>query len=138
MSLARLLFACLLCVAAIPAKAAELTVAFPALKTTNGRIVAALFDSEAAWNGKGKAVRRLSVPATAGALVFESLPQGRYAVKAFHDLDGDGRLKSGPIRTPQEPYAFSNNAPARFGPPTWRAASFELNTERARQDLKLD
>jgi fermentation-respiration switch protein FrsA (DUF1100 family) len=45
---------------------------------------------------------------------------------AYHDRDADGRLDTLPIGLPLEPYAISRDAPARFGPPAWRAAAFHL------------
>ena len=38
---------------------------------------------------------------------------------------------------PNEPYAFSNNAPARFGPPDWEAAAFVVGADGVAQTLTL-
>ena len=47
------------------------------------------------------------------------LPTGVYAVGIFHDLNGDGALSKNFLGMPKEPFGFSNNARARFGPPSF-------------------
>jgi uncharacterized protein (DUF2141 family) len=53
--------------------------------------------------------------------VFEGLPPGRYAVAAYHDVDGNGRLDTRMLGLPSEPYGFSNDV-GRLGPPDFEAA----------------
>lgn len=51
------------------------------------------------------------------------LPRGTYAVSAYHDLNRNGRLDSRTLyKIPAEPYAFSNHARVRTGPPSFREA----------------
>jgi len=92
-----------------------------------GRVMVALFDSEAAYDGNRP---RASVAVEAGAApvvaVFRDLPAGEYAVKAFHDVDGDGEMDTNPFGIPTEPFAFSNNAVANMGPADWARARFAV------------
>ena len=60
---------------------------------------------------------------------FENLPAGDYAVKAFHDVDGDGEMDTNPFGMPTEPYAFSNNAVGNMGPARWDRARFAVSGE---------
>lgn len=99
----------------------------------------ALFDSEPAWRARRNPVREAILPvshATTKA-VFDDLPPGRYAVMAYHDRNGDGRLNTLPVGLPVEPYGFSNDARGTFGPPAWRAAAFETPAAGATQRLRL-
>ena len=103
---------------------ATLSVQFTGIETPKGKIMMALFDSEAAFNG-GRSVRAVMIAADsadATALV-EKLPVGRYAIKSFHDIDGDGKMAKNLFGMPIEPYAFSNNA---AGPASWADASFAV------------
>ena len=124
--------------AAGPAAASDLTLRVQGLKSPEGRVVVALFDSEAAFKDKKQPVRTADLPAHAPAVdvAWTDLAPGRYAAVAYHDRDGDGRLDTLPIGLPTEPFAVSNDAPARFGPPRWQAAAFEVvagaNTHSAR------
>lgn len=99
------------------------------LGADTGRVMIALFDSEAAYGG-GDPVRQLMVEASGPRVaVFEDMPSGRYAAKLFHDVNGDGRMNTNPFGLPVEPYAFSNNAVGNMGPASWDRAAFDLDGE---------
>ncbi|MFM7056767.1 MAG: DUF2141 domain-containing protein [Planctomycetota bacterium] len=53
---------------------------------------------------------------------------GMAAVAVFQDLDGNGVLTKNVIGLPMEPYGFSRNARAAFGPPGFDSAAFDLAT----------
>lgn len=112
--------------------AATLSVQFSGIETPKGKIMMALFDNEAAFKG-GRPVRAVMIAAdsTDANTLVEGLPVGRYAIKSFHDIDGDGKMATNPFGMPIEPYAFSNNA---AGPASWSDASFAIaagaNTHR--------
>ena len=117
-------------IAAVPAFAAPngdtLTLTFETGATT-GAVMVVLYDSEAAYEG-GQPTRALTLPANAPVVaVFEDLPAGDYAVKAFHDVDGDGQMNVSPFGMPTEPYAFSNNAVGNMGPAKWDRAHFTVS-----------
>lgn len=112
---------------------------FPHL-SGGGKVVVALFSDEGRWRARDGALRSIEAPVAGGAAeaVFEGLPPGRYAVMAYHDRNGDGRLNTLPVGLPTEPYGFSNDARAMFGPPTWRSAQFEAASGReASQAIRL-
>lgn len=117
----------------------SLTVAFQGVTQPRGVVLCAVFDSKAAYDANSGPVRTLNLPAGEGnfSATFAGLPPGRYAVKSFHDRDGDGKMKFNPLGMPLEPYGFSNNARAPFGPPSWRAASFEVKPGGNSQSIRL-
>jgi uncharacterized protein (DUF2141 family) len=97
-----------------------------------GQVMVALYDSETGYNGD-RPVARTTVSASASPVVavFENLPAGDYAVKSFHDVDGDGRMGTNPFGLPTEPYAFSNNAVGNMGPASWSRARFPVSGDTA-------
>ena len=103
-----------------------------------GVIMAALFDSEAAYDGGGAAVRGVRIDVAGGERVarFEGLPPGDYALRAFHDVNGDGEMNTNPFGMPTEPYGFSNNAVGNMGPASWERAHFAVSGE-TRQTITL-
>lgn len=120
------------------AEAADLTILAEALEI-RGALVVAVFDSEAAWRARKGPVHQATVPVTQPAVQarFADLPPGRYAIMAYHDRNGDGRLNTLPVGLPTEPYGFSNGARGTFGPPSWRAAAFETGSSGTVQSLRL-
>ncbi|MEI6417530.1 MAG: DUF2141 domain-containing protein [Sphingomonadales bacterium] len=110
------------------APATTLTVTFTVTDAPTGQIMLSLYDNQAAHDGGGKPVAQAAVPVVAGKAVarFAGLVPGAYAIKAFHDVDGDGKMGTNPFGMPVEPFAFSNNAPPQGGPAKWAAASFAV------------
>ncbi|MDG2528347.1 DUF2141 domain-containing protein [Caulobacter endophyticus] len=105
---------------------ASLTLTFPALKAHTGALQVAVYDSAQAWKG-GKAVASASVPAAEPQPTIRlDLPAGTYAVRVYHDVDGDGRLGTNAFGIPAEPYGFSNDAKVGMGPPPFEAAAFTV------------
>jgi uncharacterized protein (DUF2141 family) len=99
-----------------------------------GMVMVALYDTAAAFDGaSARPVAATAVPASGNRIVaaFENLPAGDYAVKAFHDVNGDGEMNTNPFGMPVEPYAFSNNAVGNMGPARWSAAHFAVSGETA-------
>jgi uncharacterized protein (DUF2141 family) len=56
---------------------------------------------------------------------FEDIPPGVYGIRAYLDVDGDGRLDSG-IAGPTEPWGMSWNSGKPRGWPRFTDISFEL------------
>ena len=107
---------------------ASLTVRFEQLVAPSGQIMMSLFDSEAAHDAGGKPIRAemIKVEGTSAMVTFTGLAPGRYAIKTFHDVDGNGQMKTNPFGMPLEPFAFSNGAKPQGGPALWQAASFDV------------
>lgn len=107
---------------------ASLTVTFTGVETQEGAVMGVLFDSEDAYNGKGAPVRQIFVTADKAEIATQlaGLKPGRYAIKTFHDIDGDHKMSFNPFGMPTEPFAFSNNAVGNMGPAKWADAAFEV------------
>lgn len=112
----------------VPMAGATLEIRFEGIETPAGRIMLTLFDSEAAHDSGGDPVRAAAVEIsdTTALAQFSGLAPGRYAVRAFHDIDGDGKMGTNPFGRPTEPFAFSNNAQPQGAPPRWEATNFAV------------
>lgn len=97
------------------ASAETLTVTVEGTRSASGTVRAGLYDAT------GKRVAAKMVAAAVGDVVlrFEGVAGGTYAVKVFHDENGDGDLNTGIFGIPTEGYGFSNRASGRFGPPAF-------------------
>lgn len=104
----------------------RLTLTFETSAET-GAVMVALYDAEAAYEGGAPArVARVDVAAGQHEAVFD-LSAGAYGVKAFHDVNGNGKMDVNPFGMPTEPFAFSNNAVGNMGPAKWDRARFEVS-----------
>jgi uncharacterized protein (DUF2141 family) len=106
---------------------AKLEVAFTGIEVQKGAVMFGIYDSEETYN-KGTSINGARVVADKAdvATMIEGLPAGRYAIKAFHDIDGDGKMSSNPFGMPTEPFAFSNDAKGAMGPAKWADAAFDV------------
>ncbi|WP_019960243.1 DUF2141 domain-containing protein [Woodsholea maritima] len=105
----------------------NLTLTIEGVETLEGKVMIALFNSEAGYDG-GDLYEAVQVRAYDHQVQyqFSHLDPGQYALKIFHDVDGDGELDTNLMGIPSEPVVFSNNAPMRFGPASWNDAQFEI------------
>ena len=118
---------------------ASLTISFTGLSRPGGYIMAGVVDSEAAFN-RDRPVQGVRIPVT-GPKVSQTvtgLRPGRYAIKAYHDVNGDLRMNTNPFGLPTEPYAASRNAPSRMGPPAWADAVFQVAAGDNAQTIAID
>jgi uncharacterized protein (DUF2141 family) len=124
--------------AAKPAQA-QVTIVFSGIATTAGAVLFSVYDSEAAFDGDGKPVRSAMVRVTEASVesALEGLPAGRYAIKAFHDIDGDMKMGVNPFGMPTEPFAFSNNAVGNRGPARWADAAFTVGAGTNRHSITI-
>jgi uncharacterized protein (DUF2141 family) len=57
-------------------------------------------------------------------VVLTHLAPGVYAIQAFHDRNGDGRLNRGPLGIPVEEVGFSKSPPLGLHGPSFQRAAF--------------
>ncbi len=118
-------------------------VAEPTVKITisgvgaqQGALMIALYD-EKAWAGKPIAARNLAVAGDTATVLLAAPAPGSYGIKIYHDVDGNGVLGKNVMGLPTEPFGFSNNAPADFGPPEFVDAAFNIGPDGAAQTITL-
>jgi uncharacterized protein (DUF2141 family) len=113
-----------LCAFIVPAAAATVQVEVDGIEPGGGQVRVALCQgglSEAAC------VRGDDAPASASRarFVFRAVPPGTYAVAAYQDANGNGRLDRTGLGLPLEPYGFSGTA-GRRARPDFAEAAFAL------------
>lgn len=126
--------------ASTAAATATLTITYTGITNPTGAIMFVLVDSEAAYNEQAAPVRAemLPVSAATATISIAGLAPGTYAIKAFHDLDGNRDMTTNPYGMPTEPFAFSNNARGAMGPATWADARFTVGADGAVQTITID
>ena len=113
-------------IAATPARAGDLIVEIKGAASTRGSVLVALFATPAVFPDKpttGVMVPAKAVPVLA---IFRNLAPGVYAVSAFHDANGNGKLDKNLLGIPTEKYGFGHDAMGTMGPPTFQAASITM------------
>jgi uncharacterized protein (DUF2141 family) len=119
------------------AVAAELKVTLEQVATGSGYLLVAVCTPETflrrgcPHTGRAPAVRGKA------QVVVPGIEPGVYAVQAFHDENGNFDLDRNFLGLPQEGMGFSNDAPMRFGPPSFEDAAIEIEAGGAATRLRL-
>lgn len=113
--------------AAFHSQADELTIVVSNIKHYEGTIQTALYSSENAYNGQQPPVAATITAANSEEVIvtFSSIEPGQYAVKLYHDENGNGQLDTNMLGMPKEGYGFSNNA-GHLGPAKFSEAMFNV------------
>ena len=117
---------------------AVLTVHLAGFRNDRGKAMMALFASQDGFPRQvERAFRRAAAPIKNGRakLVLDKLPSGTYAVSAFHDENGNGKMDTDWLGRPREGYGCSNDAKGR--PPKFQDARFTLSAPRQEISIRL-
>lgn len=113
--------------------AADLTVHVKGLRATQGLALVALYGSADTFLKPGSHLfaQMAPVSASSATLVFRNLPAGRYALSAFHDENGNGRLDMNLLGSNVEPVGFSNDAFGNAAAPSFDKAALDFSSDAA-------
>ena len=123
-----------LCAAALlsplAALAADLNVNVADGPAAEATLYVALYNDAASY-ADSKAVASQTAPMQGGKarLVFTGLAPGRYALRAFADENGNGKLDTNLMGMPTERYGFSNDAKGNRAAPAFEAAAFSVDAD---------
>lgn len=122
------LFALIL-ILAVPLFSASLTVRVNGIKTFLGNIRVKLARTAAVYENNSLVdyFQKVRAERQNVAINFESLPEGIYAVKIFHDRNGNDKMDRTILGLPAEPYGFSNNICPKTRAANFTEAKFTLS-----------
>lgn len=100
------------------------------INSSNGKLYVQLFKGEQNFN-QNKAAASQIIPVQKGqtTLHFPNLTPGEYAIRFFHDENGDGTMATNLFGMPAEGYGFSNNAKPNMGPASFADAKFTVGPQ---------
>ncbi len=120
------------------ALAAPVKINFSQTMGKKGKILFAIFDSEAQFP-KGKAVKTGSV-ALAGERDISTmvdLPAGEYAISVFLDENNNGKLDQNILGIPRERFGFSSNPRILTGAPSFNDCAVRVLDQDNEMDIRL-
>jgi len=106
-------------------------------ESDSGVAVCSLFTKDG-WLQAGRGQpRKVAIKNHSATCEFANVRFGTYAVAAFHDEDGDGKVDRR-LGIPVEDYCFSNRAtPKRLKPPSFDDAKFEHGRAQTQEPCEL-
>ena len=123
------------------ASAGDITIRLQGLRNDSGRVYLALFSPDKGVpfpEEKGMILGGWRLASTKTlAVTYHGLPEGRYAVTAFHDENGNGEMDFNVLGIPTEGYGFSNDAAGFMGPPKFEQAAITVGNQAGSATLTM-
>lgn len=121
-----------------PTLAGDLTVDFK--HDQSGVLNVSLIREGGSFSAPDKTVRaiRQDTAKEGSQVVLRDLAPGKYAIKAFLDLNNNQKLDKNLVGMPKEPYGFSNDATGHFGPPKIEDTLFDIRDTGKKLVIHLD
>ena len=119
------------------AAAAELEVTLAQVATGSGTLLVAVCTPETFLRRGCPYTGRAPAVSGEARAVVRSIEHGVYAVQAFHDENDNFELDRNFLGLPAEAIGLSNDAPMRFGPPSFEDAAIEIGAGGTATRLRL-
>lgn len=108
------------------------------LRSEKGQVKIAVFNSSEKWLGEQpRYSSTINVDGQTVTWTIKDVPYGDYGVAVFHDENGNGKMDKNVLGIPLEPYGFSNNLRAIFGPPKWETAKFIVKGSTTEMSIEV-
>ena len=130
------------CLALAPTlHAGDLVIELQGIRSNEGRAYVAVHQKSphVEFPDTKGSIARLDLSAREGTVtvVLKDLPEGDYAVSAFHDENANGELDKNVVGIPTEGYAFSNDAFGFLGPPDFDDAAVTVGKDSVTATARL-
>lgn len=111
-----------------PLHADDLTLALDGYSSEDGYVMIAVYNDKDSYDSDTESIINIRHAPTLDGhrITFFDLPSGEYAVKAFHDENGNGDLDKNLLGLPKESYAFSGESDG-IGPASFDSAKVKLS-----------
>lgn len=119
----------------------QLQVEITNIQNHKGKILVAIYDSQKSFLSEPLQYKIVAVDGSAKfptsvQAVFEGLSVGDYAVSVYHDENENFVLDRNWLGIPKEMFGFSNNAKAKFSPPTFEECKIHIEAIEGNERLE--
>lgn len=123
----------LLIITPLYSQTANVTVTITGLENTKGNVEIGLYNSEDDFPIYGREFLGATESPNIDVVTtsFKNIPEGTYAIVAWHDENENQELDKNLFGAPKESFGFSNNQFGTFGPPDFEVVSFEIEDGRS-------
>lgn len=120
------------------ARLAPVQFVFTGFEKQAGQVMAQLICAEKPGERVRSVAAQADVRGPQVLIRFADQPVGQVcSMRAFRDVNGNQQLDLGTFGIPKEPFAFSNNAKAQFGPPKPEATRFVVREGQNSQTILM-
>ncbi len=122
-----------------PEKKGTLVVEITGLKNAKGTIQLGIYNKANGFASERNVYLGKVVDVNSKTVIIKlpNLPYGDYAIAAYHDENGNGKLDKNFFGVPTELYGFSNNARGLTSAPDFKDAKFVVNSNTNKVSFTL-
>jgi uncharacterized protein (DUF2141 family) len=101
------------------------------IEAVKGYVVISVYNSASSFPKENKQYKKVKIKVKQSSVkyTFNNLPEGNYAVAAYHDKNSDNECNLNFIGIPTEGYCFSKNFKPKFSAPTFNDVKFNLKSK---------
>ncbi|MGB3587696.1 MAG: DUF2141 domain-containing protein [Tunicatimonas sp.] len=114
----------------------ELTIEILGLSSYEGQVQIAVFTVDDDFPDKGTYQKSVPLDPANKVQASFTLPEGDYAVAAYHDKNENGKLDTNMVGIPKEDYGFSNDARGKMSAPPFDKA--KVTVQQAAQTIQIN
>lgn len=107
----------------------NLEIVVKGLSNNKGKVYVGVYNSEETFLRKVFLGNISKINQKEAVVKFKDVPEGIYAVTAFHDENNNDKLDTNMFGIPKEDYMVSNNAKNKFSAPKYKDAKFKLKKD---------
>ena len=125
---------------AVCAQRAKQTIVFSNPGKNKGKVYVAFYNKEADFLNEDKLFMGKTVEIKAkgtATISLENISPGTYAIAAFLDENGNGKMDTNFLGIPKEKYGFSNNARPMMRAATFKEAAFAVTNKEITISIRL-
>lgn len=112
-----------------PNQLATIVVEVEGLRNSDGTVASALFKDASTFPNEGMKNVLAKPDSLHARLVYENVPYGTYALSVLHDENDNQQMERNDFGMPTEGFGFSNNPTINFGPPSFNATKFDVQSD---------
>ncbi|MEM7107163.1 MAG: DUF2141 domain-containing protein [Bacteroidota bacterium] len=103
-----------------------------------GYLVIGIWDNPATYLEQEKSLKDMAIEVKASTMkiLINDLQPGKYAIIAYHDINGNDELEQNWIGIPKEPIGFANDQKIGLGPPSFEKVATTI-AQNSTTNLKI-
>ncbi|WP_298881587.1 DUF2141 domain-containing protein [uncultured Polaribacter sp.] len=105
------------------------TLEFQGMNSNKGNLYVAVYNKEDSFLKKPIKGTIVKVENKKATVTLKDIPEGVYAVSAFHDTNDNKKMDTNFLGIPKEPTGMSNDATGFMGPPKFKDAKFKVTKD---------
>lgn len=114
-----------------------ITVTVGNISSEEGKIYFGLYSAKTFMKAAPEFTESVEITDGTATVTFKNVPEGKYAITAYHDQNGNQMMDFEATGKPKEAYGVSNNKVNLYGPPIWEDSNFDFDGDPIELNIEI-